>query len=75
MQFKRGYVYHQQYENGDREYFLAIEQYKNGRWKGYRTTGNIKPVQAMGDPTVPAWRETLVHEIPPKLSRLIPFIP
>jgi hypothetical protein len=29
MQFEAGKVYHQQFENGDREYFLAIEQFKN----------------------------------------------
>ena len=51
---------------------LAVSQFKNGRWKGYRTTGNIKPVQTMGDPTVPYWIETPASEIPRKLG-LRPF--
>jgi hypothetical protein len=70
MKFETGKTYHQQFENGDREYFLAVEQFKNGRWKGYRTTGNRKPVQTMGDPTVPYWLETPLNEIPKKLAQL-----
>lgn len=67
MHFEPGCVYHQQYENGDREYFLAIAQFKNGRWSGFRTTGRHKPVKTMGDPTIAAWVETPVSEIPAKL--------
>jgi hypothetical protein len=70
MHFEAGKVYHQEFANGDREYFLAIEQFKNKRWKGYRTTGNRKPVQTMGDPTIPGWIETAQNEVPRKLAAM-----
>lgn len=69
--FEAGKVYHQEFENGDREYFLAVAQFKNKRWNGYRTSGNRKPVKAMGDQTVPGWIETTQAEIPLKLARII----
>jgi hypothetical protein len=68
MIFESGKVYHQQFENGDRIYFLAIAQFKNGRWNGYRAEANRKPVKSMGDPTIPAWVETPCAEIPRKLA-------
>jgi hypothetical protein len=70
MIFTSGTVYHQQYQNGDREYFLAVSQYNNGRWAGYRTTGNRKPVKAMGDPMVPGWLVTPATEVPHKLAQV-----
>ena len=69
--FESGKVYHQQFENGDREFFLAIERFKNGRWKGYRTSGNRKPVQYAADPSIPAWVETPQNEVPAKLARVL----
>ncbi len=71
MTFLPNTVYHQEFQDGTRVYFLAVSQFKNGRWNGYTTHGRHKPVKAMGDPTIPSWVVTPTVDIPPKLARVM----
>lgn len=73
MIFAPGKTYHQEFGNGDRVYFRATEQCKNGRWRGLLSDlpAGGRPRKAKSytaDPTLPSWIETPDREIPKTLA-------
>jgi hypothetical protein len=63
--FEIGKTYYQEFDNGDRVYFVPTERCKNGNWKGTtydhyvgrRKPSKPKQVTGIWHPPLPTWKE------------------